>query len=87
MLFDEETPLTLIRALRPEVLAKGADYTEEQVVGGSEVKAWGGDVALVELVNGKSSSLIVRSIQGAEGRGQKAEDRMQNAECRMQKTE
>jgi len=87
VLFDEETPLTLIRALRPEVLAKGADYTEEQVVGGSEVKAWGGDVALVELVNGKSSSLIVRSIQGAEGRGQKAEDRMQNAECRMQKTE
>ncbi len=68
VLFDEETPLSLIRALRPEVLAKGADYTADQVVGGSEVKKWGGEVALVELVNGKSSSLIVQSIQGVRQR-------------------
>jgi D-beta-D-heptose 7-phosphate kinase / D-beta-D-heptose 1-phosphate adenosyltransferase len=39
--FDDETPLTLIEALRPDVLAKGADYTEDQVVGASEVKSWG----------------------------------------------
>lgn len=64
VLFDEETPLSLIRAVRPDILAKGADYTVEQVVGGDEVVAWGGEVALVELVNGKSSSLIVRSIKG-----------------------
>ena len=64
VLFDEDTPLSLIRAVRPEVLAKGADYTEDQVVGGSDVKAWGGQVALVDLVNGKSSSLIMHSIKG-----------------------
>ncbi|MBF0625960.1 MAG: D-glycero-beta-D-manno-heptose-7-phosphate kinase [Magnetococcales bacterium] len=63
VLFDEETPLRLIRALRPEVLAKGADYTEDQVVGGTEVKSWGGEVALVPLVAGRSTSRIVADIQ------------------------
>lgn len=64
VLFDEETPLTLIRTLRPDILAKGADYTEEQVVGGAEVKSWGGRVALVPLTEGRSTSTIVAAIQG-----------------------
>ncbi|MEO5364354.1 MAG: bifunctional D-glycero-beta-D-manno-heptose-7-phosphate kinase/D-glycero-beta-D-manno-heptose 1-phosphate adenylyltransferase HldE [Magnetococcus sp. DMHC-8] len=64
VLFDEATPLTLIRALQPDILAKGADYSEDQVVGGAEVKGWGGRVALVPLVAGRSSSRIVERIQG-----------------------
>ncbi|MEO5345224.1 MAG: D-glycero-beta-D-manno-heptose 1-phosphate adenylyltransferase [Magnetococcus sp. YQC-9] len=67
LLFDEETPLELIRALRPDILAKGADYTEEQVVGGREVKSWGGQVALIALEPGRSSSNILHHIQSTQG--------------------
>jgi D-beta-D-heptose 7-phosphate kinase/D-beta-D-heptose 1-phosphate adenosyltransferase len=63
VLFDEDTPLKLIRAIRPEVLAKGSDYTVEQVVGAEEIKAWNGEVALIELVAGKSSTRIVNTIR------------------------
>lgn len=62
ILFDQDTPLELIHAIRPDVLAKGSDYTEDQVVGGSEVKSWGGRVALVELVPGRSTSNIIGKI-------------------------
>jgi D-beta-D-heptose 7-phosphate kinase/D-beta-D-heptose 1-phosphate adenosyltransferase len=62
--FDEDTPLELIKALRPDVLAKGADYREEDVVGAAEVKAWGGRVVLVPLVPDRSSSQIVRRMRG-----------------------
>jgi D-beta-D-heptose 7-phosphate kinase / D-beta-D-heptose 1-phosphate adenosyltransferase len=62
VLFDEDTPLTLIQALRPEVLVKGADYTVETVVGSDLVLGWGGEVKLVELAPEQSSSrLIARS--------------------------
>jgi len=63
VLFDEDTPIDLIRAVRPEVLAKGSDYTVEQVVGAEDVKSWQGEVALVELVAGKSSTQIVKAIR------------------------
>lgn len=64
ILFDEDTPLNLIGAIRPDVLAKGSDYTEDQVVGGREVKSWGGKVALVELVPGRSTSNIIGKLAG-----------------------
>jgi D-beta-D-heptose 7-phosphate kinase/D-beta-D-heptose 1-phosphate adenosyltransferase len=63
-LFDEETPMALINALRPDVLVKGADYTEDRVVGAKEVRSWGGDVVLVPLVEGKSTSELIRKITG-----------------------
>ncbi|MBF0155462.1 MAG: bifunctional D-glycero-beta-D-manno-heptose-7-phosphate kinase/D-glycero-beta-D-manno-heptose 1-phosphate adenylyltransferase HldE [Magnetococcales bacterium] len=63
VLFDETTPLRLIRALQPDILAKGADYTEENVVGAREVRAWGGSVALVPLVEGISTSRIVAGMR------------------------
>jgi D-beta-D-heptose 7-phosphate kinase/D-beta-D-heptose 1-phosphate adenosyltransferase len=59
VVFDEETPLALITALRPEVLVKGADYREEQVVGGAEVKSWGGKVVLIDLLAGRSTTNII----------------------------
>lgn len=64
VLFDEDTPLNLIRAIRPDVLAKGSDYTEDQVVGGTDVKSWGGRVALVELVPGRSTTKIIGKLAG-----------------------
>ncbi len=59
VLFDEDTPLEVITALKPDVLVKGADYREDQVVGGDVVKANGGRVALVQLVAGRSTSALV----------------------------
>lgn len=63
VMFDEETPLELIRALRPDVLVKGDDYREDQVVGAEEVKSWGGRVALIQVVPGRSTSGIVARLQ------------------------
>jgi D-beta-D-heptose 7-phosphate kinase/D-beta-D-heptose 1-phosphate adenosyltransferase len=63
LLFDEETPLNLIKALRPDVLAKGADYTEDQVVGAAEIKSWGGRVAIIPLVDGRSTTAILSRAQ------------------------
>ena len=64
VLFDEDTPLDLIRAIKPDVLAKGSDYSEDQVVGGTDVKSWGGRVALVELVPGRSTTKIIGKLAG-----------------------
>jgi D-beta-D-heptose 7-phosphate kinase/D-beta-D-heptose 1-phosphate adenosyltransferase len=62
VLFDEDTPARVIDALLPDLLVKGADYTEDQVVGADVVKAAGGKVLLVSLVEGKSTtSMIARS--------------------------
>ncbi len=62
ILFDEDTPLALIEAVRPDVLVKGSDYAEDQVVGGRETKAWGGKVALVDIVPGRSTSGIIDKL-------------------------
>ncbi len=68
VLFDEETPLRLINAVRPEILAKGADYTEDQVVGAEAVKFWGGHVALVPLVQGRSTTGTLERINKVTGK-------------------
>ena len=62
ILFDEDTPLNLIEAIRPEVIVKGDDYSEDQVVGGKEVKSWGGSVKLIPLVQGRSTTGILEKI-------------------------
>lgn len=62
ILFDDDTPLNLIDAIKPDVIVKGDDYTEEQVVGGNEVKSWGGSVKLIPLVQGRSTSGILEKI-------------------------
>lgn len=59
VLFAEDTPLELIRALQPDVIVKGSDYTEDQVVGADVVKARGGRVVLVDLAPGHSTSNLV----------------------------
>jgi D-beta-D-heptose 7-phosphate kinase/D-beta-D-heptose 1-phosphate adenosyltransferase len=59
VIFDESTPLQLIEAIRPDVLVKGGDYTEESVVGAREVRAWGGRVELIPLVEGVSTTRVI----------------------------
>ena len=58
---------SLIEAIKPEVLIKGADYKREQVVGGDFVESHGGKVVLVDLVKGRSTTNIIRKISGNNG--------------------
>lgn len=59
-IFSEPTPLHLIREIKPDILVKGSDYALNEVVGREEVEKYGGRVELIPLVEGKSSSSIVR---------------------------
>jgi len=68
VLFDGATPLELILALHPDVLAKGADYREEEVVGASEVKSWGGQLVLIPLVDNRSTTGIIQRLGTSPGR-------------------
>ena len=62
VVFDQDTPLELIKLVRPNVLVKGADYSREEVVGHEVVEAAGGQVILVELVPGHSTTNIVLRV-------------------------
>jgi len=62
--FDEDTPLELIKALRPDVLVKGGDYQVDDIVGAEEVRAWGGDVQVLPFVEGYSSTGIIERLRG-----------------------
>ena len=64
VLFDEDTPLELIRAVRPDVLVKGGDYTVETVVGHADVIAAGGRVEIVPTVEGFSTTNLVLQLAG-----------------------
>jgi len=64
VLFGEDTPLELIRALRPDILAKGADYRADQVVGADEVRSWGGRLVLVPLLDGRSTTATLERLGG-----------------------
>jgi D-beta-D-heptose 7-phosphate kinase/D-beta-D-heptose 1-phosphate adenosyltransferase len=61
--FDEETPIDLIRQLKPDVLVKGGDYTIDEVVGAPEVQQMGGRVVLVDLVAGRSTTRLIDAIR------------------------
>lgn len=61
-LFDEDTPLELITALKPQILVKGGDYTPEGVVGKDIVESYGGRVELIPFVDGKSTTSIIEKI-------------------------
>jgi rfaE bifunctional protein nucleotidyltransferase chain/domain len=63
VLFDEDTPLALIRALQPDVLVKGADYPRDDIVGADWVEARGGRVVRVPLLAGYSTSALVERLR------------------------
>ncbi|WP_276483216.1 D-glycero-beta-D-manno-heptose 1-phosphate adenylyltransferase [Paraflavitalea pollutisoli] len=62
VLFEEDTPLELITAILPNVIVKGGDYTEEQIVGAKEVKAKGGRVVINPIVAGYSTTGLIGKI-------------------------
>jgi rfaE bifunctional protein nucleotidyltransferase chain/domain len=61
--FDEDTPLELVLAIRPDVLVKGGDYTPETIVGREEVESWGGRVHVVPLTAGQSTTRIIEALR------------------------
>jgi D-beta-D-heptose 7-phosphate kinase/D-beta-D-heptose 1-phosphate adenosyltransferase len=67
-LFDEDTPYELIRTLHPQILVKGGDYADKEVVGSDLVVADGGSVELIEFVPGRSTSLIIDDILARYGK-------------------
>ena len=63
ILFDEETPLTLIETIQPDILVKGADYTIDNVVGAKETIQRGGKVELISFLDGYSTSSLESKIR------------------------
>ena len=63
--FNTDTPLRLIKALRPDVLAKGGDWSLDEIVGRTEVESWGGSVARLPIVKGYSTTETIRRIHAS----------------------
>ncbi len=62
ILFNEDNPLKLIKALKPDILIKGADWDKSRIVGADFVDAYGGKVLTINLVKGRSTSAIIEKI-------------------------
>ncbi len=62
-LFDEDTPLELIKMIKPDILVKGGDYKDKLIVGSDVLKNNGGTVKLIDFVDGKSTSAIIKKIK------------------------
>ena len=62
--FDDDTPLALIRACKPDVLVKGGDWTVERIVGGAEVAAAGGRVLSIPFEHERSTTRLLQKIRG-----------------------
>jgi D-beta-D-heptose 7-phosphate kinase/D-beta-D-heptose 1-phosphate adenosyltransferase len=69
--FTEDTPEALIERIRPDCLVKGGDYRPEQIAGADSVRRHGGEVVILPLREGCSSSRIVRALKGGSGEGRK----------------
>jgi len=65
IVFSEGTPLELIKELKPDILVKGGDYTENSVVGADEVRNNGGSVKILPFKKGCGTTLLIKRIQGA----------------------
>jgi D-beta-D-heptose 7-phosphate kinase/D-beta-D-heptose 1-phosphate adenosyltransferase len=63
VIFDEDTPLELIKSIKPDVLVKGGDYTIETIVGAKEVMEYNGKVQIIPLEEGFSTTDIIERIQ------------------------
>lgn len=64
VLFDEDTPIEVIKAILPDVIVKGGDYTIDQIVGAKEVMAVGGKVIINPILQGFSTTFIIERMQG-----------------------
>jgi len=63
-LFEQDTPLELVQLLQPDVIVKGGDYSPDSVVGATEVRARGGDVVIIPLTPGHSTTSTIHRLRG-----------------------
>ena len=63
VIFGENTPIELVKGLRPDVLVKGGDYSEATIVGAPEVRGWGGDVRVIPITPGHSTTNLVNRLR------------------------
>ena len=63
-LFEQDTPLELVRVLQPDVIVKGGDYSPDTVVGASEVRARGGEVVIIPLTPGHCTTSTIEGLRG-----------------------
>lgn len=63
-LFEQDTPLELVRTLQPNVIVKGGDYSPDTVVGGDDVRARGGEVVIIPLTAGHSTTSTIERLRG-----------------------
>ena len=61
--FSQDTPLLLIKTLKPDIIVKGGDYTEESVVGAELVRSWGGVVKIFNFIEGYSTTKIIEKLK------------------------
>jgi rfaE bifunctional protein nucleotidyltransferase chain/domain len=66
VVFDQDTPLELVRRLEPDVIVKGGDYHEDTIVGAREVRARGGEVVVIPLTPGQSTTSIIEKLRGVQ---------------------
>ena len=64
-IFEEDTPIEIIKLIQPDVLVKGGDYTLDTIVGAKEVMANGGRVEIVPLMEGFSTTTIIKKISSS----------------------
>ena len=65
VVFEEDTPFELINVLRPDILVKGGDYTEASIVGAAEVRGWGGEVVVIPVTPGHSTTSTIERLRGS----------------------
>lgn len=63
VLFDEDTPLQLIKSVRPDILVKGGDYTRDTIVGADFVESTGGEVVVISFVDGYSTTKVINKMR------------------------
>ena len=63
IIFEEDTPLNLIKAIMPDVLVKGGDYTIDEIAGAKEVVANGGEIRIAEMLEGVSTTNIIEKMK------------------------
>ena len=61
--FEDDTPLALINAVRPDVLVKGGDWAAQDIVGGAEVQSWGGTVHSIPFIHARSTTATLKKIR------------------------
>lgn len=63
VIFNEDTPIKIIRTLKPDLLTKGSDYKKSEIVGAKDVRSWNGRIETIKLLKKFSSTKIINGLK------------------------